>query len=97
MHNFLENYPILINPPLDPHEAFFGDRTENIATRYEVTGTEKIRYMDVCSLYPYVLKTATFPLGQLTIYMYIREQCSELIGVAPNFDFDLMSRVSFGA
>ena len=48
-------------------EAFFGGRTENIVTRYEVTGTEKIRYVNVYSLYPYVLKTSTFPLGLLFI------------------------------
>ena len=63
MHNFLENHSMLINPFLDLHEAFFGSRMKNIVTRYEVTGTEKIRYVDVCSLYPYVLKTGTFPLG----------------------------------
>ena len=41
---------------------------ENI-TRYEVTDTEKIRYVDVCSLYPYVLKMGIFPLGQPKIYI----------------------------
>ena len=63
MRTFLESHPILINPPLDPREAFFGGRTENIVTRYKVTDMEKICYVDVCSLYPYVLKTGTFPLG----------------------------------
>ena len=47
--------------------------------------------MDVCSLYPYVLKTGTFPLGQPTIY--IGEQCSELIGAAPNFNFDCVEGI----
>ena len=56
---------MLINPLLDPREAFFGGCTENIVTRYEVTGYEE----DVCSLYPYVLKTGIFPLGQRTIYI----------------------------
>ena len=51
---------------------------------------EKIRY-DMCSLYSYVLKMGTFPLGQLTIY--IGEQCSELIGVAPNFNFDSVESI----
>jgi len=82
MHNFFENHPMLINPPLDPREAFFGGRTKKIVIRYEVT--EKICY--VYSLYSYVLKTGTFPLGQPIIY--IREQYSELIGVTPNFNFD---------
>ena len=47
MRTFLESHPILINPPLDPRVVFFGGRTENIVTRYEITGTEKIRYVDV--------------------------------------------------
>ena len=91
MRAFLKSHPMLINPPLDPREAFFGGRTENIITRYEVTGTEKIRYVDLCFLYPYVLKTDTFPLGQPTIY--IGEQCSELIGAAPNFNFDCVEGI----
>jgi len=70
MHNFLENHLMLINPPLDLREAFFGGRTENIVTRYEVIDTDKIHYVDVCSLYIiYVLKTDIFPLGQPTIYI----------------------------
>ena len=72
---------MLINSPLNPREAFFGGRTENIVTRYEVTGTKKM-----CSLYPYVLKTGIFPLGQPMIY--IGEQCLELISVTPNFNLD---------
>ena len=47
--------------------------------------------MDVCSLYPYVLKTGTFPLGQPTIY--IGEQCSELIGAVSNFNFDSVESI----
>ena len=59
MHNFLENHPILINPPLDPHVLWW---PENIETNI-VMGMEKIHYVDVCSLYPYVMKTGTFPLS----------------------------------
>ncbi|KYQ49645.1 hypothetical protein ALC60_11278 [Trachymyrmex zeteki] len=68
MRNFLENVPIIKNSPLDSRDAFFGGRTGNIATRCEVVGTEKIRYVDVCSLYPYVLKTGTFPIGHPIFY-----------------------------
>jgi len=65
---------------------YFGDQTENIATIYSnVTGTEKIRHVDVCSLYPYVLKTGAFPIDPK---IYVREECSELIGAASNFDFN---------
>ncbi|XP_070158004.1 uncharacterized protein [Polyergus mexicanus] len=50
MREYLENHPMVETSPLDPRDAFFGSRTGNIVTRYEVTGTEKIRYVDVCSL-----------------------------------------------
>ena len=79
MHNFLENHPMLINLSRRSLVA-----VQKIS-RYEVTGTEKIRYVGMCSLCPYILKTV-FPLGQSTIY--IGEQCSELIGVALNFNFN---------
>jgi len=79
-------FSILINSLLDPREAFFGGHTENIVIRYEVMNMEKIHYVNVCSLYPYTLKTSTFPLDQPTIY--IGEQCSELIDVASNFNLD---------
>ncbi|KYN13280.1 hypothetical protein ALC57_14529, partial [Trachymyrmex cornetzi] len=86
MRDFLENAQIIKNSPLDPRDAFFGGRTGNIATRCDVAGTEKIRYIDVCSLYPYVLKTGAFPIGHPKIY--IGEECFELIGVFPDFDFN---------
>lgn len=60
MRKFLESHPMMNAPPLDPRDAFFGGRTGNIVTRYKITGTEKIRYVDVYSMYPYVLKTAFF-------------------------------------
>ncbi|XP_072763726.1 uncharacterized protein [Anoplolepis gracilipes] len=62
------HHQMLDNKPLDPRHSFYGGRTENIVTRYEITGTEKIRYVDVCSLYSYVLKTGAFPIGHPTIY-----------------------------
>ncbi|KYN21601.1 hypothetical protein ALC57_06024, partial [Trachymyrmex cornetzi] len=86
MRDFLENAQIIKNSPLDPRDAFFGGRTGNIATRCDVAGMEKIHYIDVCSLYPYVLKMGAFPIGHPKIY--IGEECSELIGVAPDFDFN---------
>ncbi|XP_032688843.1 uncharacterized protein LOC116852503 [Odontomachus brunneus] len=59
---------------------------QNIVTWHEVTDTEKIHYVDVCSLYPYVLKTDAFPLDHPDIY--IGEECSALIGASPDFNFD---------
>ncbi|XP_032676810.1 uncharacterized protein LOC116846712 [Odontomachus brunneus] len=86
IREFVENHPMLRNNPFEPREAFYGGRTENIVTRYEVTGTEKIRYVDVCSLYPYVLKTGAFPLGHPDIY--VGEECCALIRAGLDFNFD---------
>ncbi|XP_036145305.1 uncharacterized protein LOC118646457 [Monomorium pharaonis] len=83
---FLENHTILKHAPLNPRDAFYSRRTENIATLYEVKGTKKIRYVDVCSLYPFVLKTGAFPIGHPDIY--IGEECDRLIRTALNFNFD---------
>src|SRR5580765_1759142 len=86
MREYLHRHQMIENKPLDPRDAFYGGRTGNIATRYEITGTEKIRYVDVCSLYPYVLKTGAFPIGHPDIY--VGDECSTLIGLAPNYNFD---------
>ncbi|XP_070171144.1 uncharacterized protein, partial [Polyergus mexicanus] len=86
MREYLENHPLVETSPLDPRDAFFGGRTGNIVTRYEVTGAEKIHYVDVCSLYPYVLKTGAFPIGHPDIY--VGKECASLIGIAPNYNFD---------
>lgn len=91
MHEYLQQHQMIENKPLDPRDAFYGGRTGNIATRYEITGTEKIRYVDVCSLYPYVLKTGTFPIGHPTVY--VGEECVTLIGTAPGYNFDSVEGV----
>ena len=50
-------------PPLEPREAFFGGRTEGV-TLHAVAGEgEEIRYVDITSLYPYINKTSTYPVG----------------------------------
>jgi len=74
MRDFLENHPMIKIAPLDLRDAFF-DRTENIVTRYEITDTEKIRYVDVSSLYPYILKTGAFPIVHPNIY--VGQDCTE--------------------
>ncbi|XP_062611929.1 uncharacterized protein LOC134273736 [Saccostrea cucullata] len=49
-----------IPDPLNPREALYGGRT-NATKLYCEEGD--MRYVDVCSLYPYVLKHRPFPLG----------------------------------
>ena len=50
---------------LDPRRGFFGGRVEAICHRCEVDRTrgEEIRYVDICSLYPWVNRCCLYPVG----------------------------------
>ena len=50
-------------PPLQPRDAFFGGRTGAVSLYHRVGPGEKILYVDVTSLYPWVNKTKPYPLG----------------------------------
>ena len=54
-------------PPLDPREAFFGGRTGAVALHAVAGEGEEIRYVDITSLYPWVNKNCTYPIGHPTI------------------------------
>ena len=51
--------------PLVPREAFFGGRTGAVAlyAAADESKEEQIHYLDVTSLYPWVNKTAKYPIG----------------------------------
>ena len=55
-------------PPLQPRDAFFGGRTGAVALYKKADPGEKIFYVDVTSLYPWVNKTARYPLGHPEIH-----------------------------
>uniref|UniRef100_A0ABD2W618 DNA-directed DNA polymerase n=1 Tax=Trichogramma kaykai TaxID=54128 RepID=A0ABD2W618_9HYME len=74
----IEKHPLISKIKIDPRDAFFGGRTENFVTHYDVKPGEKIRYVDVCSLYPYVCKYGKSPRGHPTIY--VGEECDQLTG-----------------
>ena len=67
---------------LDIRDSFFGGRTDNERYYYEVKSDEKIRIVDFCSEYPYVLKNCDFPVG---VPQSIKE----------NFDFTLKNYFGF--
>ena len=56
--------------PLRPRDALIGGRTNSTKLYQEIdeSSSEEIKYIDVCSLYPYVCKYGLFPLGHPTIY-----------------------------
>ena len=49
--------------PLNPRDAFYGGRTGAVALHSVAGEGEEIRYTDITSLYPYVNKTSTYPIG----------------------------------
>ena len=58
---FLDSYEEI--SPLIPRDAFFGGRTETFDTNRQIQDDEKIKYIDVTSLYPYGMKIEPFPIG----------------------------------
>ena len=50
-------------PPLEPRDAFFGGRTGAVSLHAVAGEGEEIRYVDITSLYPWVNKTCTYPVG----------------------------------
>ncbi|XP_049826260.1 uncharacterized protein LOC126266399 [Aethina tumida] len=69
VRDFVENHPVLATSPLNPRDGFYGGRTGNTVTYYKCNEGERIKYIDVCSLYPFVCKYGRFPLGHPTIYV----------------------------
>ena len=61
VQRFLNSFDLV--PPLQPRDSFFGGRTEAVALHAVAGEGEEIRYCDITSLYPYVNKTGTYPVG----------------------------------
>ncbi|XP_055908156.1 uncharacterized protein LOC129942989 [Eupeodes corollae] len=74
---FLENHHLLTSLPLDPREAFYGGRTGNTVSFYKCQKGEKIKYIDVCSLYPWVCKYGKFPIKHPKVHTDV-DICSRL-------------------
>ena len=63
LRQFLDTFEIV--DPLQPRNAFFGGRTNAVKLHHmaERRLGEKIKYIDVTSLYPWVNKNKTYPVG----------------------------------
>lgn len=59
--------PLLTCKPLNPRDAFFGGRTNASKLYHKAENGEKIYYLDICSLYPYINKYFKYPIGHPTI------------------------------
>ena len=56
--------------PLNPRDAFCGGRTNAVKLYHHVTSSQKIHYIDVTSLYPWVNKTCVYPKGHPTFFSH---------------------------
>jgi hypothetical protein len=64
-------------------ESFFGGRTNNLQFYKKIESEdEEIKYVDFCSLYPYVLKTKTYPMKHPEV-------------ISENYDYTLKSYFGF--
>ena len=61
VQHFLASFDLA--PPLEPRDAFFGGRTGAVALHAVAGEGEEIRYVDITSLYPWVNKNCTYPVG----------------------------------
>ncbi|KAK4885665.1 hypothetical protein RN001_001936 [Aquatica leii] len=66
---FTSNHAIIQNQPLNPRDSFFGGRTNAVKLYHKAEEGEVIRYLDVCSLYPFVNKYGKYPVGHPKIHV----------------------------
>lgn len=82
LQNFLKDHPVLSNPKLEPRDAFYGGRTENTVTRYDVRPGEKLKYIDINSLYPWANKYGSYCIHHPRILL--GDELAAVVG--PDFD-----------
>ena len=70
--NFISDLKLV--EPLEPRQAFFGGRTGAVALHAIAQENEQIRYIDFTSLYPWVNKNASYPIGHPSIFTNPRSQ-----------------------
>ncbi|XP_041435694.1 uncharacterized protein LOC121399337 [Xenopus laevis] len=68
--------------PLSPRDALYGGRTNAIKLYHKVAPGERIHYYDFTSLYPYVNKTKTYPIGHPTIIFENFKSFNSYFGIA---------------
>ena len=77
---FLDQFELV--PPLEPRDAFFGGRTGAVALYAKADPDEEIHYVDVTSLYPWVNKTAEYPVDHPEIITQPNQDLSDYFGLA---------------
>ncbi|XP_072385963.1 uncharacterized protein [Diabrotica undecimpunctata] len=73
--SYTENHYLMMTLPLNPRDALYGGRTGNTVEYFTCSKNEKIKYVDVCSLYPFICKYGKFPIGHPK-KIYVGEKCN---------------------
>lgn len=82
LQDFLRDSAHLFTEPLNPRDAFYGGRTGNTVIQYDCAPNEKLKYVDVNSLYPFICKYSKMPAMHPEILL--GDDISDVVG--PNFD-----------
>lgn len=69
--------PLITTEPLNPRHAFYGGRTNASVLYYKCKDGEKIKYLDMISLYPFINKTYKIPIKHPTVHIG-EEECRKL-------------------
>ena len=78
---FLRSFDLA--PPMQPREAFFSGRTGAVALHAVAGECEEIRYVDVTTLYPWVNKNCSYPIGhQQIITQPVNQSIGSYFGIA---------------
>ena len=70
--------------PLEPHDCFFGGRTNAFCLHKEISEDEKIHYVDFTSLYPWTNKYCEVTTGHpeiLTSKALVNRSATEFFGM----------------
>jgi len=67
------SHPYVKHSPINIRDALYGGRTDATKTYYRVKQGVEIRYVDVISLYPYILRYGKFLVGHPKVY--VGEEC----------------------
>ena len=81
MVKFYKDFKKDIRSPLNPRDGFYGGRTGATRLYYKAGEGEKISYVDVCSLYPWVNKIGKYPVGHPEIITENFEDIQEYDGL----------------
>ena len=81
MAKFYKDFKKDIRSPLNPRDGFYGGRTGATRLYYKAGEGEKISYVDVCSLYPWVNKVGKYPVGHPEIITENFEDIQEYEGL----------------